>query len=228
MSSVQNAAAVATAMRTALAGLADAQRAPAMRAYMRDQFVFFGIATPIRRAAMKPLQPDGDAGFLLAIAEALWQMPERECRYAAVDLLARRVRRLGLAALPQLLDLARRDPWWDTVDGLASVVGKIVRAARHSDPQAQRAMDAALTDPSLWVRRIAMIHQLGWRADTDCQRLFAYARQLAPEPDFFIRKAIGWALRDYARHDPEAIRQFVADCPELSPLSRREAMKHLG
>ena len=90
-------------------------------------------------------------------------------------------------------------------------------------------MDEALHAPSFWTRRIAMLHQLGWRLDTDTRRLFGYAATLAPEPEFFIRKAIGWALRDYARWDPQAVRGFVAEQrPQLSPLSVSEAMKHLG
>jgi 3-methyladenine DNA glycosylase AlkD len=90
-------------------------------------------------------------------------------------------------------------------------------------------MDVALRHPNMWVRRVAMLHQLGWRAETDTSRLFFYASELAAEPDFFIRKAIGWALRDYARHDPQAVRSFLQDARDrFSPLSIREAAKHLG
>jgi 3-methyladenine DNA glycosylase AlkD len=90
-------------------------------------------------------------------------------------------------------------------------------------------MDAALRHESLWVRRIAMIHQLGWRLETDSVRLFGYAEMLAPEGDFFIRKAIGWALRDYARWHPHAVRDFVAAMGErLAPLSTREATRRIA
>lgn len=89
-------------------------------------------------------------------------------------------------------------------------------------------MDAALEHEFLWVRRIAMLHQLGWREHTDEARLFGYARSLASESDFFIRKAIGWALRDYARHAPEAVSGFLSASRDLiSPLTVREASKHL-
>jgi len=108
------------------------------------------------------------------------------------------------------------------------VIGDIVRAARLTDPKAQRIMDSALKHGNLWVRRIAMLHQLGWHDDTDEKRLFAYALRLAHEEDFFIRKAIGWALRDYAHHNPQAVRGFLLQAGEtLSPLTRREAGKHL-
>lgn len=217
-------------VRQALLAVADAQRAPAMQAYLRGQFSFFGIPTPLRRQAVADLiKPRQTAAELLVNARTLWAMPERECQYVAVDLLARQVRQLGEGDLAALLDLVRRRSWWDSVDGLAGVVGDVVRSARQSNPEAQRNMDAALGDDNLWVRRVAMLHQLGWRGDTDCRRLFAYAEALAGEPDFFIRKAIGWALRDFARSEPQAVRDFLNGPGRvLSSLSRREAAKHLS
>ena len=103
-------------------------------------------------------------------------------------------------------------------------------AAEPMDGAARKAaMDAALRHDCLWVRRIAMIHQLGWRLETDKDRLFGYAETLAPERDFFIRKAIGWALRDYARWNPQAVREFVATMgSRLSPLSAREATRRIA
>jgi 3-methyladenine DNA glycosylase AlkD len=90
-------------------------------------------------------------------------------------------------------------------------------------------MDACLRHPSMWVRRVAMLHQLGWRAQVDEARLLHYALTLANESDFFIRKAIGWALRDHARTRPEAVRAFLAQhADRLSGLTRREAGKHMG
>lgn len=211
---------------------ADPGRAAGMRAYMRDQFDFLGLPTPLRRSMVLPLlkaQAGQEGGALLALAEALWPLPAREYSYVAVDLLARHHKRLGMAQLDGLLTLAQRQSWWDTVDALAAVIGDVVHAASRRDPGAQVQMDVALHHPNLWVRRVAMLHQLGWRADVDERRLFEYALVLAPETDFFIRKAIGWALRDYARHAPGAVRAFLAsDGVVLSPLSVREAAKHLG
>jgi len=117
----------------------------------------------------------------------------------------------------------RRKPWRETVDGVAGVIGKLVRAHRT-----QQIMDAALSDASFWIRRIAMTHQLGWRLETDEARLFGYALQLAPEREFFIRKAIGWALRDHAKWGPQAVSRFVAAHEyAFSTLTVREATKHL-
>lgn len=200
-----------------------------MRAYMKNQFSFLGIQAVARRAAVAGLgkwQPLHDD--LLSTAHALWALPEREYRYAAVDALAKHHKRLSLADVPVLLALAQREPWWDTVDALAGVVGDVVKAALPTTPHAQTCMDEALHHPSLWVRRIAMLHQLGWHEATDAQRLFAFAQTLAPETDFFIRKAIGWALRDFARTQPEQVRGFVgAHATQLSALTVREATKHI-
>jgi 3-methyladenine DNA glycosylase AlkD len=204
--------------------LADPVRAPAMKAYMREQFDFLGIATPQRRAALKPLfmswrGQDGDT--LLALAEQLWTLPEREFQYAALDLLALHWKALGTSQLPQLLALAGRKSWWDTVDGIAGIVGDVLRFQHDG-------MDAATQHSDFWLRRIALLHQLGWREKTDAHRLGKYALALSHEKEFFIQKAIGWALRDYARHAPDFVRQFTQDNrQQLAPLSIREAMKHL-
>jgi 3-methyladenine DNA glycosylase AlkD len=89
-------------------------------------------------------------------------------------------------------------------------------------------MDVALRDDNMWVRRIALLHQLGWRDKTDAHRLFNYCLALSYDKEFFIQKAIGWALRDYAGHAPDAVRIFTHKEKErLAPLSFREANKHL-
>jgi len=221
---------LAAQIQHTLAALADPVRAIAMRAYLRNQFPFLGIPTPHRRAALKPLlKVDFDRNRLLTVADQLWRLPEREYRYAAIDLLARHVGQLDSSAVAPLLALAQREPWWETVDGLAGIVGDVVHAARCNDPDAQKTMDAALRHDCLWVRRIAMIHQLGWRQETDTVRLFGYAETLAPEGDFFIRKAIGWALRDYARWHPQAVCDFVAAMGgRLSSLSAHEATRRIS
>jgi 3-methyladenine DNA glycosylase AlkD len=202
-----------------------------MRAYMLEQFAFLGIRATPRRQALRglPRLNTWTGPELLALAEALWELPERESQYVAVDLLAKYHRQLDMDSLPRLLQLVQRRAWWDTVDGLAGVVGDILLHARADVPEVQRHMDACLSHPNLWVRRVAMLHQLGWKAQTDEARLLRYALALAPETEFFIRKAIGWALRDHARTQPESVRDFLTQhAQSLSGLTRREAGKHLG
>jgi 3-methyladenine DNA glycosylase AlkD len=224
-------AALLSQIEAALRPLADPGQAAPMRAYMLDQFAFLGIRATPRRQALRglPRLNTWTAADLLSVAEALWEMPEREFQYVAVDLLAKHHRQLELASLPRLLQLVQHQAWWDTVDGLAGVVGDILLRAHTRQPEVQRQMDDWLGHPSLWVRRVAMLHQLGWKVQTDQARLFRYALALAPETDFFIRKAIGWALRDHARTQPDAVRAFLmAHAHVLSGLTRREAGKHLG
>jgi len=217
------------AVRAALAPLANASFAEGMRAYMRDRFEYLGIQTPIRRAAVTPLirafKP-ADAAELRKAADGLWKMRERENQYVAVDLLARYQAVLNLEDLPWLLDLVREKSWWDSVDALLKAVGPIVQ---RSGAKGKRAMDAAVRSQNLWVRRIAMLHQLGLRDETDTARLFRYAELLAPEKEFFIRKAIGWALRDYAWHDWRTVEKFLKSTHGgLSGLSVREASKNFA
>ncbi len=218
------------AVEQALTPLADASRAVQMKAYLLDQFEFLGLQAPVRRQAVKDIgkvkwQSSVD---LLTAAELLWQMPHREYRYTAVDLLRKHSSMLSVNDLPALQHLLLRDPWWETVDGLSAVIAEVMKAAVQQQPNAAVAMDAWLKHPSHWVRRSAMLHQLGWRLDTDTMRLFGYAQQLSDDKDFFIRKAIGWALRDYARWNPQAVTAFLVEHRDtLSRLSVREAAKHL-
>lgn len=221
-------------IEAALREQADAQQALPMKAYMLGQFEFLGIRAGPRREALKQALQGlpkftGVADELLALAHALWHLPEREFRYTAIDLLAKHHKRLDVGDLPSILALVQADPWWDTVDGLAGVVGDVLLRTKASQPDVQRHMDACLVHPHLWVRRVAMLHQLGWRDQTDQARLFHYALTLAPETDFFIRKAIGWALRDHARMQPQAVKTFLIEhTAQLSGLTRREAGKHLS
>lgn len=219
-----------TALTAALEAAADPARAASMQAYLRNQFVFLGVAAPQRRLAantwLARLQGVG-SDVLLEQAQLLWQQPQREYQHVALDMLARYQRQLNPAHVPALLALARQRAWWDSVDGMAGVIGDVLQAELRRGGDAHAHMDDAMRHTDFWLRRIAMLHQLGWRANTDAGWLFDAALALAQEDEFFIRKAIGWALRDYARHAPEDVVAFTnAHRQRLSPLSRREALKH--
>lgn len=220
---IKKPAALADAVTAALQPLADQERAVAMAAYMQGHFAFLGIQTPQRRKAVHSLLRSYE-GDPLAAADILWHRREREYQYVACDLLTLRAQTLAPDALEFLLALALRKPWWDTVDNLVKVAGVLVQR----QPALAARMDALIQDEDFWLRRIALLHQLGWKGKTDEKRLFRYCLQQAGEKEFFIRKAIGWALRDYARHAPAAVAGFlVHNGAVLSPLSRREAGKHL-
>jgi 3-methyladenine DNA glycosylase AlkD len=217
------------AVRAALRPLKNADRAAGMRAYMRNQFEYLGVSTPDHRAAVAPLIKGfspADREELRMAAEGLWQMREREYQYVAVGLLGRYQAVLSLDDLPWLLELVQSKSWWDTVDSLVKTIGPVVRRA---GTKGKRAMDAAVKHDNFWVRRIAMLHQLGLRDEVDTERLFRYAELLAAEKEFFIRKAIGWALRDYAWHDWRAVDRFLKTTQiELSGLTVREARKNFA
>jgi 3-methyladenine DNA glycosylase AlkD len=206
----------------------DAERAVDMAAYMKDHFVFFGVPTPLRRAIQRPLLHSAvgwDAERLLDVAGACWAEPERELQYVGADLLRKHAAQLEPTDLPLVRVLLETRSWWDTIDTLAvHVVGVMVRGHR----ELREVMDDWIDDPNVWIARTAMLHQLGWKGATDRERLFRYAERQASNPDFFMRKSIGWALREYTRTDPAAVRRFVADHEStLSGLSRREALKRL-
>ncbi len=211
---------------TAFEAARDPAAATAMKAYMRGKFEYFGLRMPQRRAlaaaAAKGL-PAPDEAELTAFVRGCWARTEREYQYTACDYLRKHVAVCGPGFLPAARELIEAKSWWDTVDTLAAdVVGPLVR--RH--PQLVERMDAWILDSNLWVARTAILHQLTYKESTDADRLFRYCTEQAGHPDFFIRKAIGWALRQYARTDPAAVAAFVART-ELSGLSRREALKHL-
>lgn len=216
-------------LTAAYAPAADAERAAAMRAYMKDVAPFLGLATPVRRALSRTVVaglPAPTEADCTAIALRCWNLPEREYQYFAVDHLRRHAGRLSASFLPVARHLVSTVPWWDTVDLLAAhVVGALVAA----DPRLVADMDRWIVDPDLWVVRTALLHQLRHKERTDAERLFAYCLRQSGHPDFFIRKAIGWSLREYAKTDPEAVRTFLArERGRFAPLSVREALKNIG
>lgn len=213
-----------TELRRALAAVADPERASEMAHYMKDRFEFLGVAAPPRRNAQRDfvVNTAADAAVALRTAVELWDEPEREFQYVALDLLRRVGRRLPASALGEVRRLVTTRSWWDTVDPLAKVVGQLV--TEH--PELARQLDEWAVDDDIWVARVAILHQLGWKDRAQPEVVFAYCEARIAHRDFFIRKAIGWALRDLARTFPERVWAWVDEHPELSGLSRREATKH--
>ena len=158
---------------------------------------------------------------LATFARRAWKLEEREYQYAACDVIAAYVGLSSERLLADLRFLVTHKSWWDTVDALAPSVGALVLA----HPQLRTELDAWIGDDNIWLARVALLHQLRFKTHTDSGRLFRYCRQRATDDEFFLRKAIGWALREYSKTDAAAVRRFVAaDADRLSPLSRREAL----
>ena len=226
---------VADRIAVALARRADAHRAGPMARYMRDQFPFLGVMAPAQRDAWREVAADLPRPLpepvVVEAAQALWGRPEREHQYLACTLVNRHatVPARAPGATPAMLDtvegLLTTKPWWDTVDSLAThAVGALVARHRELRPR----MDLWLAGGDRWLVRSALLHMNGWKAATDADWLFAACLARADHPDFFVRKAIGWALREHSKVDERAVVVFVkAHEGELSPLSRREALMWL-
>ncbi|WP_426449441.1 DNA alkylation repair protein [Paenibacillus sp. S-38] len=225
METYKHAKEYAGALQDYLRAHADGEQALPMEAYMRGQFPFVGIRSPQLKALMREWvrtqgAPRGEE--LRETVSLLWSQPEREMQYAAMALLEKRRRETGPAELPLLQELIVTKSWWDTVDLLAShQVGGILAACPEEIPAT---VDVWIASGHLWLQRTALLYQLGYKERTDTARLFGYIRQVSGSTEFFIRKAIGWALREYSKTDEAAVRAFVASA-SLSPLSVREALK---
>jgi len=230
--------ALVAAVRAALAGAGDPVRAAGQQAYMKSAMPYLGITSPELRALLRPLFADAALApssrpAWEADVRALWDhAAHREERYAAIALTGHPMARgwQDPAALDLYRHLVVSGAWWDYVDVVAADrVGPILLRHRPIVTPLQRA-DAV--DGNLWVRRVAILAQLKHRKETDLSLLAgvidANLEGSLHGREFFVRKAIGWALRQHARVDPEWVRGFVESRGDrLSGLSRREALKHL-
>lgn len=194
---------------------------------MRNQFKFLGIKTPEQNALFKQfLAAYGlpELRELEPLLLTLWAWPEREFQYIGGDFLHRFRKQLTPEILPTIETLITTKSWWDTVDGLASrkvgdlfqqfpgEVGEYIHRWRHSD--------------NSWLRRTTLLFQLSYKANTDEALLFSLIKENTSSDEFFIQKAIGWALREYSKTASMAVKQFVTE-QTMASLSKREALKWL-
>lgn len=221
------------ALRARLAALGDPARARGAQAYMKSAMPFHGVgAVPVRAACRElfaEVAPADAASFRREVLGLFRGAAFREETYAAVELA--RVKRFAsfrdLDFLPVCEELVVKGAWWDVVDAVAAhLLGELLR----KEPRAmRREMLAWARCDDLWKRRSAILCQLGFREGTDAALLHACIEPSLDSREFFLRKAIGWALRQHARTDPDGVRRYVAEnAGRLSGLSRREATKHLG
>ncbi|MET1022290.1 MAG: DNA alkylation repair protein [Arthrobacter sp.] len=219
-----------SAIRSRLLQAADPARAAGAQAYLKSEMPSLGVRVPevrrIVRAAAKELPP-GSLQELQSTVLGLWRGAGcREERYAAIDLTGLRLAAGELGMLPLYEEIIRTGAWWDLVDGVSHRLCGLLQTHRED-------MSPTLirwsTDADFWIRRAAITAQLGAKSATDPVLLAAVIEPNLADPEFFIRKAIGWALRDYAATDPDWVRDFAARHSEaLSPLSRREALRKIS
>lgn len=203
-----------------------AQAAP-MKKYMHDQFEYLGIKSPQFKSLMKEhiakhgLPPVDE---LEAVARDLWSLPQREFQYAATSLIGRMEKKLPKGFAPTFEHLITHKSWWDTVDTLAG--GSVGVHFQRFPNVREKYLAKWRKSENFWLRRTCILFQLNYKEETDFDLLCEIIRENLGSKEFFINKAIGWALRQYARTDPKAVKKFV-ETTDLHPLSRREAMKHL-
>ena len=201
--------------------------AAAMEAYMKGVALFFGIkAVPRRELLKEHIDAHGAPPWdeLPAIVRDAFACPERELHHTAVDLLMKQAKKLGPEHLPLIEELITTKSWWDTVDALAIHVAGVILKRNHKEIAAWN--ERWITSDDLWLNRAAILFQNRWKEDTDRSLLFANIDRYSARNEFFIRKAIGWALRELGATDPQAVRRYVKS-RKLSPLSEREALRKL-
>jgi 3-methyladenine DNA glycosylase AlkD len=219
--------AYAKSIRVLFNGHADPQKAAPMKRYMRDQFDYVGLKGPLMGDLLRQhilthgLPPLAD---LDPILRELWALPQREFQYAGASLLARLENRLPASFIRTLEHLLVTKSWWDTVDTIST--GTLGLHFKRYPAVKSRYLAKWRRSKNFWLRRATLLFQLNYKHDTDFDLLRDLIRENLGSREFFINKAIGWALRQYTRIDPQAVRQFVAETP-LEPLSAREALKWL-
>lgn len=216
-----------TSLKTLFEQNADPSNAAPMKKYMRDQFEYLGIKSPQFKELMKEflsangLPPIKELDIIL---RELWSLPQREFQYAATSLLNRSEKDLPANFIKTIEYMIITKSWWDTVDTISA--GTLGAHFRRFPAVRETYLAKWRLSNNFWLRRAAILFQLNYKKETDFDLLCEIICENLGSKEFFINKAIGWSLRQYARVDPHAVTKFVKSTP-LHPLSRREAMKHL-
>jgi len=205
----------------------DSDAAMQISKYMKDQFVFYGIKSPQRRALLLDLliaEKNTIEKHFWDFIEYCWSHDYRDWKYIALDLLMKRAKSMEPFDIEKLRQLIIRDSWWDTVDMLAThCIGSIT--LRHRQIM-RPVLDTWNTDSNIWIQRTSIIHQVKYRVNTDSEQLSRYILNVRDSKEFFLQKAAGWALREYSKFNPTYVKEFV-DQNVLPALTRREALRIL-
>lgn len=205
--------------------LRDKKVAFGAHAYMKGIAPFIGVTAPIRRKLFKEIfkslpQPTSDE--LGKTARALWKLEEREYQYAACDLIAFFIEVADKNFLAEHVEyLISHKSWWDTVDSLGTAAVSPL-TIKYPSVTLMRRWNKS---PNIWLVRASIQHQRGRKGRTDIPLLFELMESHSAEKEFFIAKAIGWALRDLSRIDNQSVKKFLASHPELDRVAVREALK---
>jgi 3-methyladenine DNA glycosylase AlkD len=206
---------------------ADPKAAGPMKRYMRDQFEYLGIKTPRLVDLRKQFYAENglpELSDLDVIVRDLWKLPEREFQYVANGLIGKFENQLPEDFIETLEYLMVTKSWWDTVDTIAG--GVLGLHFKRFPKTKKKYLSKWRKSDNFWLRRACILFQLDYKEDTDFDLLCDIIRENLGSKEFFINKAIGWALRQYTRVDPQGVKKFVKETP-LHPLSAREALKWL-
>ena len=208
---------------------ANPANAAPMKKYLRDQFEFLGLKTPVRVALQKDFIKEHGLpplDNLDVIVRELWALPQREFQYTATSLMGKLEKKLEPEFITTVEHLIITKSWWDTVDTIAgNTVGSMFK--RYPKVKEKYLKKWRKSD-NFWLRRTTLLFQLGYKKETDFNLLCELINENLGSDEFFINKAIGWALRQYAWTDPKPVKKFVRETPQLSPLSRKEALKNIA
>jgi 3-methyladenine DNA glycosylase AlkD len=199
---------------------------PSMESYMKNHFLFLGIKTPKRRQLIKDFIQLHGLPNDLSIIKEIWELEEREFQYVALDLLSKDYKKAEKERIEFYEQLITEKSWWDTVDTIAGILISL-HFLRFPDLIASYT-DKWIRSENMWLQRAAILHQLKFKQHTNEEKLFNHIKIVSSSKEFFIQKAIGWALREYSKTSPLSVRNFVTNNEEfLAPLSKREALKRI-
>ncbi|HVX28556.1 MAG TPA: DNA alkylation repair protein [Parafilimonas sp.] len=205
---------------------ANKTKAAGAKAYLLNQFEFYGLIMAERRKICKDFiksNPISSIAEIEKIVKQAWQLPEREWQYFALELLAHYKKQWKLSTIKIIEYCITHKSWWDTVDSIADAwAGEYFKLF----PEQMISITGKWNQSeNMWLQRCSLLFQKKYKDKTDTKLFSKYIKHLASSKEFFVRKAIGWSLREYAKTNPSWVKNFV-ESNELSPLSKREALKH--
>ncbi len=217
-----------TALENAFKKNENPENAFAMAKYMKNHFTFFGIKTVERRHIFKEIWKENKHEVTenaRAIALELYTKQEREYHYCAIEILIKELKRNYKKEDIQLIEkLILNNSWWDSVDTIAKyILGEYLL---EFTSETKNTIERFSKSENMWLNRSAILFQLGYKQKTNADFLFSECLKQAHSKQFFIQKAIGWALREYAKTNPEVVKNFVLET-NLKPLSTKEALKNI-
>lgn len=214
-----------TALEKEFIAQADTAQSMAMQAYMKNHFPFFGIAMPQRRAILKSVSTeysDNIKANARALAFQLYEKPQREFHYCAIELLIQNCKSLVIDDIQWIEQLLLTYSWWDTVDTISKyLLGRyLVQFPEKTNMVIEKFSNAS----NIWLNRSTLLFQLDYKKNTNFTILEAVCDHFKQSNEFFIQKAMGWALREYSKTNPIAVQNYVIST-NLKPLSKKEALR---